>query len=112
MDLGVKGEHLGRLTYGQEVFYAVYNLVTVSQNLKLLAVPGDKYSREKLEKTRDKLMEFREASNILDKTRVDSGAKKTLESANRLMGMVGSGWTAQEIHSLSQTRYFLELLCV
>ena len=37
---------------------------------------GDKYSREKLLNTKDKLMEFREVANVLDKTRVDSGAKK------------------------------------
>ena len=54
----------------------VYNMVKVSQHITLMAVPGDKYSREKLEKTRDKLMEFREASNFLDKTRVDSGLRR------------------------------------
>ena len=48
-------------------------MLTVSQHLKLVAVPGDKYSREKLMKTKDKLVEFREAANVLDKTRVDSG---------------------------------------
>ena len=42
LDLGTKGEHLVRLIYGQEVLNAVYNLVTVSQHLKLLAVQGDK----------------------------------------------------------------------
>ena len=72
LDLGAKGEHLGRLAYGQDVFNAVYNLVTVSQHIKLLAVPGDKYSIEKLQKTKDKLMEFRDTANMLDKTRVDS----------------------------------------
>ena len=76
LDLGAKGEYLGRLAYGQEVFNAIFNLVTVSQFLKLRAVPGDKYSREKLENTKNKLMEFREASNFLDKVRDDSGAKK------------------------------------
>ena len=52
---GAKGEYLGRLAYGQEVFKAIYNLVTVGQLLKLRAVPGDKYSREKLENTKNKL---------------------------------------------------------
>ena len=55
LDLGSKGKYLGRLAYGQEVFNAVFNLVTVSQLLKLRAVPGDKYSREKLENTKNKL---------------------------------------------------------
>ena len=76
LDLGAKGYYLGRLAYGQDVFNAVYNLVTVSQHIKLHAVPGDKYSREKLENTKNKLMEFREAANIQVKTRVDSGGKK------------------------------------
>ena len=54
----------------------IYNLVTVSQHINLLAVPGDKYSLEKLQKTKDNLMEFRDTANALDKTRVDSWAKK------------------------------------
>ena len=37
---------------------------------------GDKYSREKLENAKNKLMEFREASDFLDKERVDCGRKK------------------------------------
>ena len=68
LDLGAKGDHLGRLAYGQDVFNAIYNNLTVSQHLKLVAVPGDKYSREKLIKSKDKLSEFREAANVLDKT--------------------------------------------
>ena len=55
LNLEGKGDHLGRLTYGQGVFRAVYNLLKNSQILKLLAVPGDKYSREKLENTKKKL---------------------------------------------------------
>ena len=57
-DLGAKGDHLGRLAYGQDVLNAIYNSLTVSQYLKLMAVPGDKYSREKLMKSQDKLVEF------------------------------------------------------
>jgi hypothetical protein len=76
LDLGAKGEHLGRLTYRQDVFNAIYNVLMISQHLKLIAVSGDKYSREKLMNTKDKLMEFRETANVLDTTRVDSGAKK------------------------------------
>ena len=56
LDLRGKGEYLRRLAYGQEVFNAVFNLVTVSQLLKLRAVPGDKYSKEKMENTKNKLM--------------------------------------------------------
>ena len=73
LDLGAKGDHLGRLAYGQDVSNAVYNLVTVSKHIRLLVVPGDKYSREKIEKTKDKLMEFRDTANALDKTGVDFG---------------------------------------
>ena len=91
LDLGAKGEHLGRLAYGQDVFYAVYNLVTVSQHIKLLAVPGDKYSIEKLQKTKDKLMEFRDTANALDKTRVDSGAKKHTHGGGSAKGSGNSG---------------------
>ena len=43
LNLGAKGEHLGRLAYGQEVFNVIYNLVTVSQHIKLLPVQGDNY---------------------------------------------------------------------
>ena len=73
LDLGAKDDHLGRLAYGQDVFNAIYNRLTASQHLKLLAVPWDKCSRENLIKTKDKLNEFREAANMLDKTRADSG---------------------------------------
>ena len=31
LDLGAKGQYLGRLAYGQEVFNAIFNLVTVGQ---------------------------------------------------------------------------------
>jgi hypothetical protein len=58
LDLGANGEHLGGLAYGQDVFNAIYNMLTVSQHLKLIAVSGDKYSREKLMNTKDKLMEL------------------------------------------------------
>ena len=46
LDLGAKGGHLGRLAYGQDIFNAVYNLLKDRQVLKLLAVPGDKYSSQ------------------------------------------------------------------
>ena len=52
LNLGAKGDHLGRLAYGQEVFNAIFNRLTVTQHLKLLAVPGDMCSREKLIKSR------------------------------------------------------------
>ena len=90
LDLRAKGDHLGRLAYGQDVFNAIYNNLAVSQNLKLVAVPWDKYSREKLIKTKDKLTEFREAANMLDKTRVDSGEKKRVGGAAG-KGSVSSG---------------------
>ena len=35
LNLGAKGEHLGRLAYGQDVFNAIYNLLTVSPHLGL-----------------------------------------------------------------------------
>ena len=59
LNLGAKGDHLGRLAYGQDIFNAVYNLLKDSQVLKLLAVPGDPYSRGKLENIKKKLGEFR-----------------------------------------------------
>ena len=56
LDLGAKGEHLGCLAYGLDVFNTIYNLLPVSKHIKLLAVRWDKYSRMKLENTRKKLM--------------------------------------------------------
>ena len=41
LNLGAKGDHLGRLAYGQEVFNAIYNSVTVGKNLQLLELPGE-----------------------------------------------------------------------
>jgi hypothetical protein len=61
-------------------------LLTVSQHLTLIAVPGDKYYREKLIKTKDKLMEFREADNV----RVDSGAKKHTHCGGSGISGIGS----------------------
>ena len=84
--MGAKRQHLGSFAYGQDIFNAIYNILTVSQHLKLLAVPGDKYSREKLIQSKNKLSEFRNAANMLDKTRVDSGEKK------RVGGGTGRGY--------------------
>ena len=67
LDLGAKGEHLGRLAYGQEVFNAIYKLVPISQHFKLQAVPGDNNSRMKLENTKKKVMKFRDTANLLEK---------------------------------------------
>ena len=67
---------MGRIAYGQYVFNAIYNLVPIGQHVKLQAVPVDKYYREKLENTKDKLMQFRFTLKIFDKQRVESVGKK------------------------------------
>ena len=85
LDMGATGDHLGRLSYGQDVFNAIYNSLTVSQHLNLVALPGDKLNRSK-----EKLSEFREAANMLDKTRVDTGEKKRVGSGSG-KGSVSSG---------------------
>jgi hypothetical protein len=107
LDLGAKGENQGRLAYGQDVFYAIYNLPTVSQHLQLLAVPGDKYSREKLMKTKDKSVELRKAANTMKKSRVDSGARKHTHGGGTGKGSwnpgtgsrSGSGVGASHVHA-------------
>jgi len=85
LDLGAKGGHLGRLAYGQDIFNAVYNLLKDRQVLKLLAVPGDKYSRDKLENTKKKLGEFRADANALDMIVPGVGKEQNHDGS-------GSGW--------------------
>ena len=67
LNLGVKGDHIGRLAYGQDVFRAFYNFLKNSQILK--------YSREKLENTKKKLGEFRADANALNMIKPDAVIK-------------------------------------
>ena len=91
LNLGAKGDHLGRLAYGQDVFNAVYNLLKHNLILKLLAVPGSKYSREKLENTKKKLGEFRADANALDMIVPDAVKKQNHGGGSGTGSGSGSG---------------------
>ena len=87
---------MGRLAYGQDIFRAIYNLLKNNQILKLLAVLGDKYSREKLENTKKKLGEFRADTNALDMIKPDVGKKN--------QGRSGSGGTGSTLGGRSNVQ--------
>ena len=69
-----------------------------NQILKLVAVQGDKYSREKLENTKKKLGEFRADANTLDMIKPDHVKKQNQGSSGS-----GSGGTSSCGRSHVQT---------
>ena len=62
-----------------------------SQILKFLAVPGDKYSREKLENTKKKLGEFSADGNALDMIKPDVINKQNHGGSGSGSGGTGTG---------------------
>ena len=107
LNLGAKGDHIGRLAYGKDVFKTIYNLMKTSQNLKLVAVKGDKYSREKLENTKKKLGEFRADANTLDMIKPDTVKKHNHGGSGSGSGGTGSGGRSQ-VQTAASLKTFAE----